>query len=372
MDWKKPTRKQLALAAAALLLLAAGAFAWQRLFGAAAMPEGLLLANGRIEGDHVAVAGKLAGRIAELKVREGDAVSAGQVLARLDDEQVSARLGQARAAVEAADAQHHAAETALHLLRQQVPLQIASADAALGQAQATQRKAEAAQAQAERDAARMQELAAHGTVPRQRAELAQLAATSAAADTAASRSGVARARQGASEARLGDEQVRARQAEVDAAAAGLQRAQATLQEVQSVYDDLTIRAPQSGMIVTRIRDAGEVVAAGAPLFDLVDLDRLYLKVYVPETQIGKIRRGLPARVYTDAFPAEDFAASVRYIASQAEFTPKEVQTTDERVKLTYAVKLYFEQNPQHRLTPGLPADAVIRWNDQVPWQRPRW
>ena len=88
--------------------------------------------------------------------------------------------------------------------------------------------------------------------------------------------------------------------------------------------------------------------------------------------IGKVRLGLPARVYTDAFPDEPLSATVRYIAAQAQFTPKEVQTPDERVKLVYAVKLYLDANPQHRATPGLPADAVIRWKEGAPWARPRW
>ena len=108
------------------------------------------------------------------------------------------------------------------------------------------------------------------------------------------------------------------------------------------------------------------------MFDIVDLDRLYLKVFIPANEIGKVRLGLPARIYTDAFPDEPLAATVRHIASQAQFTPKEVQTPDERVKLVYAVKLYLDANPQHRATPGLPADAVIRWKEDAPWARPRW
>ena len=90
--------------------------------------------------------------------------------------------------------------------------------------------------------------------------------------------------------------------------------------------DLTITAPTSGTVTTRMVDTGEVVAAGAPLLELVDLDRLYLKVYVPEVQIGKLRLDLAARIYTDAFPDQPFDATVRHIASKAEFTPKEVQT----------------------------------------------
>ena len=144
-----------------------------------------------------------------------------------------------------------------------------------------------------------------------------------------------------------------------------------MNETESILADLTIRASADGTITTRMVDVGEVVATGTPLFEIVDLDRLYLKVYVPEVQIGKVRLGLPARIYTDAFPDQPFDATVRYIASKAEFTPKEVQTPDERVKLIYAVKLYLATNPDHKLTPGLPADAIIRWKDDVAWAKPR-
>jgi HlyD family secretion protein len=150
------------------------------------------------------------------------------------------------------------------------------------------------------------------------------------------------------------------------------QAEAVLSESQSVLDDFKIAAPSSGMITTRLADAGEVVAAGSPLFDIVDLDRLYLKVYVPEIFIGKLRLGLPARIYIDAFADRYFDATVKYIASNAQFTPKEVQTPDERVKLVYAVKLYLKNNPDHRLSPGLPADAIIQWKEGTPWAGPQW
>lgn len=149
-------------------------------------------------------------------------------------------------------------------------------------------------------------------------------------------------------------------------------AQARLAEATSLLDDLNLPAPIAGTVTRRLADVGEVVAAGAPLLVIVNLDRLYLKVYVPEAEIGKLRLGLPAQVYTDAFPERPFPATVRYIASRAEFTPKEVQTPDERVKLVYAVKLYLDANPEQRLTPGLPADAVIRWQEDAPWAKPRW
>jgi HlyD family secretion protein len=126
------------------------------------------------------------------------------------------------------------------------------------------------------------------------------------------------------------------------------------------------------MVVNRIRDNGEVVTSGSPILEVVNLDRLYLKAYVPENQIGRIRLGLPAQVYVDAYPNEPFDATVGYISSSAEFTPKEVQTPDARVKLVYAVKLYLKNNPNHRLTPGMPEDAIIRWKEGVPWKRPQY
>ena len=89
---------------------------------------------------------------------------------------------------------------------------------------------------------------------------------------------------------------------------------------------------------------------------------------IPQT----LKLGQQAMVYTDAFPDTGFAATLRHIGSRAEFTPKEVQTPDERVKLVYAVKLYLDSNPQQQLTPGIPADAVVRWKDGVAWQKPRW
>ena len=111
---------------------------------------------------------------------------------------------------------------------------------------------------------------------------------------------------------------------------------------------------------------------GGAVLEMVNLDQLYLKVYVPESRIGQVKLGLPARVYIDSQPDIYYEAKVTYISARAEFTPKEVQTTDERVKLMYAVKLTLKANPGHKLTPGLPADAVIRCNDSAVWQKPRW
>ncbi len=365
-------RRYGAWTAIAALLLVAAAAAYRVLLGGGTLPEGLIQANGRMEGDHVIVASKFAGRIAKLNVREGDTVTEGQVLAILEDAQARARVSQARAAVAVLEAQVQAAKTALAVLRKEVPLAIDGSQAGLARARATADRTEATRAQARREAERMRELLSKGFVDRQRSEQAELALAAAAADDTSARNAVTQADKQLADARLGADRVRAKEAEVAALEAQRDQAKAALAEVESVLADLTIQAPAAGIVMTRIRDTGEVVSAGSPILDLVDLDKLYLKAYVPEVLIGKLRLDLPARIYTDAFPDQPFAATVKYISSRAEFTPKEVQTPDDRVKLTYAVKLYLDRNPDRRLTPGLPADAVIRWKENVEWAKPRW
>jgi membrane fusion protein YbhG len=284
--------------------------------------------------------------VAEGAVSEqtGDVYEAAERTAR-------AQLESAREQAAAAEAGIVGRESQLNGAREQ----LAAAEAAIQQAWA---QAEAANARSD----------AAGAVVRQ--SNAQLRAARQAVHQAKAR------RQQAigqlDQARTAPRQVAVSRTNRAQAQARIQQAQGAVAELQSVLQELSIVAPASGTITTRMRDVGEVVSAGTPLLDLVNLDRLYLKVYVPEAQIGKVRLGLPARVYVDAFPNEPFEATIRYIASTAEFTPKEVQTADQRVKLVYAVKLYLTNNPGHRLTPGMPADAVIRWKDDVPWQKPRW
>lgn len=335
-------------------------------------PEGLIQANGRIEGDLISVATKFTGRIDKLLVREGDTVTAGQVMVQLDDVQVRARVKQAQEGWNALEARVQATHEDLAVLNLQVPLAIEAAEAKVREVKAKLQQAFAVEKEARRELNRLRHLYEKGNISRQELEVKQREWDVAYHDVTVMQSSLAQAKKDLAQAELGWRRIRAKESEVAALEHQRDQAEAVLEEVESVLNDLTIRAPANGTITTRIADIGEVVSAGAPLFEMVDLDRLYLQVYVPEVQIGKIRLGLPARIFTDPFPDQPFPAVVRYIASRAEFTPKEVQTPDERVKLTYAVKLYLEENPEHRLTPGMPADAVIRWQEDVAWRTPQW
>ena len=306
---------------AALVVMVIGAIGGlSRLWLSPGLPDGLIQANGRIEGDHVTVASKFPGRVEDLLVREGDSVEAGQVLIRLDDVQARARVEQATQAFASFEAKVQAAHTELAVLNLDVPLAIEAADAQVVKAKAMVERALAVEREARSDARRFRELAEKDQASRQQRDQADLKWQVSQREITAARSALEQAVKQAAQAELGWKKVRAKEAEVAA---------------------------------------------------LVDLDRLYLQVYVPEVQSGKLRLGLPAKLYVDAYPDQGFDAAVRYIASKAEFTPKEVQTPDERVKLIYAVKLYLQNNPDRRLTPGLPADAVIRWRDDVAWAKPR-
>ena len=358
-------------ALAAIVAGVAALLAWQSQVGRG-RPEGLIQANGRIEGDTVIIASKVAGRIVNLAVREGDSVQANQPLVQIDDGIARARFAQAQADIEAAQARVGAARAALALLRREVPHTIASSEAGVTSGQAELARAEAAREQDVRDLARAKTLEQGRFVGPQFVERAELALRTQQEQRDAAQAGLERARQGLNDARLGPERIRVREAELAAADGALAAAKAKSDEAQNVLDDLVLRSPGAGIVTNRFANGGEVIQAGAPIFELVDLDRLYLKVFVPEREIGKVRRGLAAQIHSDAFPQQPFSATVRYIASRAEFTPKEVQTPDERVKLMYEVRLYLDRNPEHKLTPGLPADAMIRWQEDAAWAKPRW
>lgn len=342
------------------------------IFRVSPLPEGLIQANGRIEGDRFTVSSKVPGKIVNLYVREGDRVEEGQVIVKLDDAQISAKVEQAKEAVSTLEAQLRASKLALEVLKKDVPLLVETARAALSQARSHYASSSIQAKQAEKDALRFEKLLLAGAIDQHRYEQADLARQVALNQLRSAEESVKAAEKQLAQALLGYDRIKAKEAEIEALSAQLAQAKANLREAEATLNDLTVKAPTSGTVTNRMVDIGEVVTAGAPLMDIVNLDRLYLQVYIPEKEIGKVRLGLPARIYTDAFPDAFFNATVRYIASRAQFTPKEVQTPDERVKLVFAVRLYLDENPDHRLTPGLPADAVIKWKEDAPWAKPRW
>lgn len=385
----KPLRAVLVL----VVLVAAGTLIWYYGIRQPPSPAGVIAVSGRIEGDDAVIAAKVGGRLRAITVREGDAVTAGQTLAELDDEQVAARVAQANSAVAAATARVDRARRQIDVLRQQleqsrIGTDQAKVDAAgrVDQAQAQVASAEATLAQAEAnwkqavwDAERFETLAAEGHEPERIARQARSQATALEAAVRAARRQVDAARGAleAANANLKNPAIRSAQsqailqqieqasADVTAAESDVARAKAQLQEAEASRADLTIRAPFDGTVATRAAEPGEVVAAGTPVLTIVNLGEVYMRGFVPEGQIGLIRVGQAARVYLDSSPQTPIEAEVTRIDPQASFTPENTYFKEDRVKQVFGVKLRIRADSGFA-KPGMPADGQILVGDAWP------
>jgi len=296
--------------------------------------KGVITASGTIEAIEVDVASKVTGQILELAVDEGARVKAGDLLATVDHATADIQLRQAEAGVRLADAQ-------LALLVKGSRIEdIRQAEAALEQAQATLKVASD-------DARRMRELVLTGSVtPKQR-------------EDADARLTVAEAQQKAASETLSKVRRLARPEEIQAAEARSAQARAAADLLAKTIADCTITAPAGGIVTHKAVEAGELVTPGSTIVTLTELDSVYVMIYVTEMEMGRIRLGDGVEVRIDAFPNRVFPGKVTYISPEAEFTPKNVQTKEDRVKLVFGIKVEIE-NKDGFLKPGLPADALIR------------
>jgi len=378
-------RRRLAIAAVVVILGLAGLAVW-RFVLAPALPPGVLAVSGRIEGDDSAVASKTSGRIREISVREGDRVEAGQVIAVLDDEQIRAREQQATAAVRQAEArvrlaQHQIAVLEESLRQSRLGVDQSRADAEgrvneaegkLAAAEAQLAQAEAAYAQAKWDREAMTRLFKKELVAEQEAQRAQNNEEAQAAIVAAQRRQVeaARGTLTAAKANLVNPAIRSSQvvavqgqilqaqADIAAAQAEAERARAQLDEARANRADLRVIAPFNGTVATRTAEPGEVVMAGTAIITLVNLAEVYLRAFVPEGQIGRVRVGQAARVYLDSSPAKPIDAYVLRVDPQASFTPENTYFREDRVKQVVGVKLRLKSAVGFA-KPGMPADGEI-------------
>ncbi len=335
-----------------------------------ALPDGLLLASGRIEGDEIVIAPKIAGRVVSVLKDRGDQVVAGELLARLSSDQIQAQLDRARDQERYWRDRVQQAEIDLDYTARQVPTDIAAGEARVATAKARIQEAEALLTRNHQDFQRYQSLFQRQVVPQQKLDDATANFQAAGANKAALTRELAQAQAQLSKVQLLPRTVALKRTELQAVQASLAAAQAAVREAEANLNDTAIYCPAGGVILTREIEPGEVVNPGTPLFTIVDLNQLYLKVFINEPDIGKIRLGQEARIYVDAFPDRPFPAKVSRVSPRAEFTPKFVETREERVKLVFAVELRAD-NVQGFLKPGMPGEGLLRWQDDVPWQRPR-
>jgi len=370
-----------------LVLLAAGAITvWRVVLAKSRGPADVIYLSGRIEGDDSAVSGKATGRALEIRVREGDLVKAGDVIAILDDQQLHDREEAAQAGVVQAEARLQFAQRQIAVLEEQLRQnsvetgqsktdaqgRVSQADGDLAAAEAELAQQEAAYKLALFDKDAYTRLAQTGAVSERQGKQAVTTAETQAALVAAAKRRVEASRGAltAAQAMLSNPDIRTLQAatlrrqiaqqesDIASAAADEQRARAQLSEAKANRRDLTVTAPFDGTVVTRTAEPGEVLTAGTPIITLLDLHKVYLRGFIPEGQIGRVKVGQRARVYLDSNPKQPLEAYVLRIDPQATFTPENTYFRDDRVKQVVGVKLGLKAGFGYA-KPGMPADGEI-------------
>jgi HlyD family secretion protein len=331
-------------------VIAIGAFLTWKFLKPKGLPEGFASGNGRIEATEVDIATKTAGRIKDILVDEGDFVHAGQIMARMDTDVLMAQRREAEAGLQRALI---AVETAQSKVRQRI------AEKAAAVAVVAQRRAELDASQ--KRFARTEQLASKSVVPiqtldddRARFEDAKAAVSAAQAQSAAADAAIGTAR-----------------SEIVDAQSQVEAEKATIQRIQVDIDDSQLRTPVDGRVQYRVAEPGEVLPAGGRVLNLVDLSDVYMTFFLPTRQAGRVRLGAEVRLVLDAAPQYVVPAKVSFVADVAQFTPKTVETAEERQKLMFRVKAQIApdllRQHLHQVKTGLPGMAYVRLNPQAEW-----
>ena len=288
--------------------------------------------SGTIECTQVRIASEAGGRIATLTFKEGDAVAADQIMAAIDPTPYLLKRDEARAAQAQAQAQ-------LDLM------QAGSREEDTQRAREQVREAKARAEAATADARRIEDVFAKGSATAKQRDDATAAAEQTAALLAAAEQQLAKWVSGN------------RKEEIRAAQAALDLAKARLAQAEKSVADCTVKTPVTGIVTTKNVEQGEVVAAGTPLATVSRLDDVWLSVYIPEERLSRVRLGGKAFVKLDGDDTA-YEGTISFVSSEAEFTPRNVQTPDERAKLVYRLKISL-QNPKGLFKPGMPADGFL-------------
>ncbi len=295
---------------------------------------GEIQASGTVEAREADLGFQVGGRVEWIGPAEGDAVREGEEVARLDREELLARREVAVAQLAAARALLKEMHTGFR------PQEIAEGEAAL-------RGAEERLADANRDMERARRLYEGGAVSQEMLDKAETAARVAetAVDQATER--VRILREGP------------RRERVAAQEAGVAQAQAALAQVEAALSNARVVVPFAGVVTIKHREPGETVSPGLPVLTVMDPEDRWVRIYVREDRMGQVRLGQEATITSDSYPDRSYRGEVVFISSEAEFTPRNVQTTEERVKLVYAVKVRIAEDPDQELKAGIPADVVL-------------
>jgi HlyD family secretion protein len=352
--------------------------------------------SGNLELTQVDLSFKVPGRLVELNVREGDWVKKGQVIARLDAAQLEQQKARDQATVASAQSQLQQLRTSIEFQKATLESEIATRHAELNQMQARldellagSRQQEIQQAQAavnearalvdiaQRDWQRAETLFKNEDISASQHDQARTAVETRTAqlkqaeerlalvqegprkeEVAAARAQVARAQAAVASAEANRIELRRKEEEISARQAEVARNRAQVGITEAQLNDTVIVAPIDGVVLVKPAEAGEVVAAGTTVVSLGDLDHPWLRGYVGETDLGRVKLGQKVKLSTDSYPGKTYEGRVSFIASEAEFTPKQIQTKEERVKMVYRIKVEVD-NSHHELKNNMPVDAEL-------------
>ena len=296
--------------------------------------------SGNIETTEVNVGFKIPGRIVSLSVQEGDWVENKKVLAKLDDEDLLNRLGLAKATLNSAQAKLN------KLLAGARPEELREAEAVLFQA-----KSDLENKQAHYE--RMKPLFERGVIPKENLDNAEAGYKMAKASFQKATENYLLVKEGP------------RKEDIEDARAQVEQARASLKLAETQLSYTVLHSPLSGVVLVKASEMGEVVNPGTSVLTLADLGNVWLKAYIPETDLSKVKWGQEVIVTTDLRPRKEYKGKISFISSQAEFTPKSIQTEKERVTLVYRIKVDIP-NPDRELKPGMPADGKILLTSSSP------
>ncbi|MBI1325755.1 HlyD family efflux transporter periplasmic adaptor subunit [bacterium] len=317
------------------------------------LPEGIVSGNGRIEAVEIDIATKTPGRIEEIRVDEGDFVEPGAMLARMDTEVLEAEAREA-------EAQLNEAKSSLDAARSGVEMRLslkASFEAVVAQREAELNLATKKFHRAER-------LLSGKTISREDFDTEQAGYYGARAALSAAQANVS----------ASDAAIATGKADVIKAEASIKASEAKIERIRAELKDSVLKSPREGRVQYRVAQPGEVLAAGGKVLNMIDVNDVFMTFFLPTAAVGRLTIGTEARVVLDAAPQYVIPAKVTYVADVAQFTPKSVETREEREKLTFRVKVTIEQEILHRyvkrVKTGLPGMAYVRVDESLPW--PDW
>jgi HlyD family secretion protein len=377
--------KKKTLAGVLIVMVVAAAIGYRYVRSKSQEDSHVIRVSGNIEVTEVEVSPRIPGLLKERLVSEGETVAAGKLVALLDDTELAQEAALRRAELQEAEAvvrELEAGARAQEIAEAQAAVQHAQAGLnellagsrpeEVAAAQATVKRAEAEATQAKADYDRQQHLLDQRAISAREYDVARTAYETATAKLTEAQAQLkllqegprkeqieqARATLEQAQARLALAREGTRKEKIEQARARLEQAKQSLALAETQLSYARVYSPLSGLVLSKSAEPGEYVAAGMPIVTVGDIENVWLRAYINETDLGRTKVGQRARITTDTYPRKVYDGRISFIASEAEFTPRNVQTKKERIKLVYRVKVDV-RNPNMELKPGMPADAEI-------------